>query len=66
MKTHAYALGGAGLMLGISLLAVQAQTVAPTTPPDAPQFDAQQVPTFVGIADIQEFKALPPTASQST
>jgi len=59
MKTHAYALGGAGLMLGISLLAAQAQTVAPTTPPDPPKFDAQQVPTFVGIADIQEFKALP-------
>lgn len=59
MKKHAYALGGAGLMLGISLLAAQAQTVAPTTPPDAPKFDAQQVPTFVGIADIQEFKALP-------
>jgi peptide/nickel transport system substrate-binding protein len=59
MRKHAIALGGAGLMLGISLLAAQAQTVAPTTPPAPPKFDAQQVPTFVGIKDIQEFKALP-------
>ena len=59
MRKHAIALGGAGLMLGISLLAAQAQTVAPTTPPEPPKFDAQQVPTFVGIKDIQEFKALP-------
>lgn len=59
MKKHAFALAGAGLMLSVSLLAAQAQTVAPTTPPDPPKFDAQQVPTFVGISDIQEFKALP-------
>lgn len=59
MRKHAIALGGAGLMLGISLLAAQAQTVTPTTPPEPPKFDAQQVPTFVGIKDIQEFKALP-------
>jgi peptide/nickel transport system substrate-binding protein len=59
MKTHVKALGGAGLLLGVSVLAAQAQTVAPTTPPDSPKFDAQQVPTFVGIKDILEFRALP-------
>jgi peptide/nickel transport system substrate-binding protein len=55
---HIYALGGAGLLLSTSMLAVVAQT-APTTPPEPPQFDAQQVPTFVGIGDILEFRALP-------
>lgn len=59
MKHYAKALGGAGLMLGISLIVAQAQTVAPTTPPDPPKFDAQQIPTFVGVKDILEFKALP-------
>ena len=59
MRTHLIALGGAGLMLGVSMLAAQAQTVAPTTPPEPPKFDAQQVPTFVGVKDILEFKALP-------
>lgn len=59
MRKHVYALGGAGLLLGVSVLAAQAQTVAPTTPPEPPKFDAQQVPTFVGIKDILEFKVLP-------
>lgn len=58
MTKHKIALGGAGLMLGISLMAAYAQT-APTTPPAPPKFDAQQTPTFVGIKDILEFKALP-------
>jgi peptide/nickel transport system substrate-binding protein len=59
MRKHLFALGGAGLLLGVSMIAAQAQTVAPTTPPDAPKFDAQGTPTFVGVKDIFEFKALP-------
>ena len=59
MRKHLFALGGAGLLLGVSLIAAQAQTVAPTTPPDPPKFDAQGTPNFVGIADIFEYKALP-------
>ena len=59
MRKQLFALGGAGLLLGISVLAVQAQTVAPTTPPDPPAFEAQGTPNFVGIADVYEFKALP-------
>ena len=37
------------------MLSAQAQTV----PPDPPKFDAQQSPTFVGISDLYEYKALP-------
>ena len=59
MRRHLVALGGAGLFLSVSMLAVQAQEVAPTTPPDPPKFDAQGFPTFVGVKDIFEFKALP-------
>lgn len=59
MRKPKYALGGAGLLLSVSILAAQAQTVQPTTPPDPPTFDAQGTPTFVGIKDIFEFKALP-------
>lgn len=59
MRKHLHALGGAGLLLGVSILATQAQTVQPTTPPDPPTFDAQGTPNFVGIKDIFEFKALP-------
>lgn len=59
MRKHLFALGGASLLLGVSLLAAQAQTVAPTTPPDPPKFDAQGTPNFVGISDIYEYKALP-------
>ena len=49
----------AALLLGVSAVAVQAEMVAPTTPPDAPKFDAQGEPVFVNRADIYEFKALP-------
>ena len=49
----------AALLLGVSAVAVQADMVAPTTPPDAPKFDAQGEPVFVNRADIYEFKALP-------
>ncbi|WP_055048620.1 ABC transporter substrate-binding protein [Devosia sp. A16] len=59
MRKHLFALGGASLLLGVSLLAAQAQTVAPTTPPEPPKFDAQGTPNFVGISDIYEYKALP-------
>ena len=56
---HVRALTGAALLLGVSILAVQAQTVTPTTPPDPPKFDAQQSPNFVSVSDIMEYKALP-------
>lgn len=59
MRKHLFALGGAGLLLGVSLVAAQAQIVPPTTPPEPPKFDAQGTPNFVGIADVYEYKALP-------
>src|SRR6218665_2895674 len=59
MRKPIYALGGAGLLLSVSIIAAQAQTVTPTTPPDPPTFEAQGTPNFVGIKDIFEFKALP-------
>jgi peptide/nickel transport system substrate-binding protein len=59
MRKPKFALGGAGLLLSVSILAAQAQTVTPTTPPDPPTFDAQGTPNFVSISDILEFKALP-------
>jgi peptide/nickel transport system substrate-binding protein len=58
MKRHAFALGGAGLMLGVSLLAVQAQELTGELP-DPPEFSAQSEPTFVSVSDILEYKALP-------
>ncbi|WP_309085721.1 ABC transporter substrate-binding protein [Chelativorans sp.] len=59
MNSKLIALSGAGLLLGVSAYSVLAQTVAPTTPPDPPEFPAQSEPVFVGISDILEFKALP-------
>jgi len=59
MRRHLFALGGASLLLGVSMIASQAQTVAPTTPPDPPKFEAQGTPVFVGVADMLEYKALP-------
>ena len=49
----------AALLLGVSSMAVRAEMLAPTTPPEAPKFDAQGEPTFVNRSDIAEFKALP-------
>ena len=49
----------AALLLGVSAYAVSADVMAPTTPPDAPKFDAQGAPVFVNRADIAEYKALP-------
>lgn len=56
MKIQRVAL--AALLLGVSALAVRADVVAPTTPPDAPNFDAQGTPVFVNRSDIYEYKAL--------
>ncbi|MGV8831025.1 MAG: ABC transporter substrate-binding protein [Devosia sp.] len=58
MRKHAMALGGAGLMLGVSLMAVQAQDLTAAVP-DAPAFAAQSQPNFVSLSDILEYKALP-------
>ena len=51
--------GFAALMLGVSALAVNAEMMAPTTPPDAPKFDAQGEPVFVNRSDIADYMALP-------
>jgi peptide/nickel transport system substrate-binding protein len=59
MHRHLSALGGASLLLGVSLVATQAQMVEPTVPPDPPEFAAQSEPNFVGVSDIQEYRALP-------
>lgn len=58
MRKVLFALGGASLLLGISAVAVKAQSVEPTTPPDPPEFAAQSEPVFVGISDIFEYRAL--------
>lgn len=58
MRRHAFALGGAGLMLGVSLLAIPAQELTGELP-DPPEFAAQSEPIFVSVSDIQEYKALP-------
>ena len=49
----------AALLLGVSALAVRAEVMAPTTPPDAQKFDAQGTPKFVNRSDIYDYKALP-------
>jgi len=58
MRKNLVALSGAGLLLGVSIVAAQAQMIEPTTPPEPPKFDAQQSPNFVGISDILEYRAL--------
>ncbi len=58
MRKHAIALGGAGLMLSVSIAALQAQTVEPTVPPEPPTFEAQGEITFVGRDELWEFRAL--------
>src|SRR3569833_1349457 len=53
------ALAGA-FLLGVSALTSQAFAQVATAPlPDPPKFDAQQLPNFVSISDIMEYKALP-------
>ena len=59
MTMHIRRVALATLLLGVSAVAVRAEMMAPTTPPDAPEFDAQGEPTFVNRADIFEYKALP-------
>ncbi|MGV8985395.1 MAG: ABC transporter substrate-binding protein [Cypionkella sp.] len=49
----------AALLLGVSAVAVRADVMAPTTPPDAPKFDAQGLPVFVDRSDIYDYRALP-------
>ena len=53
------ALAGA-LLLGVSMLTSQAFAQVKTADlPDPPKFEAQQLPNFVSISDIMEYKALP-------
>jgi len=59
MPRHINALYGASLLLGVSMLAAQAQMVEPTIVPEAPVFDAQGDVTFVGRNDLYEFGSLP-------
>ena len=59
MTTHIRRAAIAALLLGVSTGAVRAEMMAPTTPPDAPKFDAQGEPIFVNRADVFEYKALP-------
>jgi len=59
MTTHIRRAAVAALLLGVSAVAVRADVMAPTTPPDAPKFDAQGEPVFVNRSDIFEYKALP-------
>lgn len=58
MRKHNYALGGAGLLLSVSMLAIPAQELTGELP-DPPEFAAQSEPIFVSVGDILEFKALP-------
>ncbi len=46
------------LMPCVSSVAVQAEMAAPSTPPEAPKFDARGEPTFVNRADIYDYMAL--------
>ena len=59
MTMHIRRAAVAALLLGVSAVAVRAEIMAPTTPPDAPKFDAQGSPVFVNRSDIYEYKALP-------
>lgn len=58
MRKPIYALGGAGLLLSVSMLALPAQELTGELP-DPPEFAAQSEPVFVSISDILEYKALP-------
>jgi peptide/nickel transport system substrate-binding protein len=58
MRKHAIALGGASLLLSVSMIATQAQEIEPAPVPDPPEFAAQSEPVFVSISDILEYRAL--------
>ena len=59
MQTSLKRAAVAALMLGVSVGALHADMMAPTTPPDAPKFDAQGSPVFVNRSDIADYMALP-------
>ena len=61
MRKHFLAPIGAGVLLGVSMIAAAhaQQLAAPTTPPDPPKFAAQGTPKFVNPEDIWTYKALP-------
>lgn len=60
MTKHMLTLGGAGLLLSVSVAAaLAAETEKPTLPPDPPKFAAQGQVNYVGVDDILTFKALP-------
>jgi peptide/nickel transport system substrate-binding protein len=48
----------AALLLGVAPGALLAQIVEPTTPPEAPVFEAQGEPVFVNRADMYTYRAL--------
>jgi peptide/nickel transport system substrate-binding protein len=48
----------AALLLGVAPGALLAQIVEPTTPPEAPVFEAQGEPVFVNRSDMYSYKAL--------
>src|SRR6516165_11739513 len=58
MRRYLLTLGGASLLASVSAFAVMAAET-PAPPPDPPKFAAQQLPNFVSIGDILEYKALP-------
>lgn len=59
MTFHIRRAAVAALLLGVSAVALQAEVMAPTAPPEAPKFDAQGEPIYVNRSDIAEFMALP-------
>ena len=58
MRKHIYALGGAGLLLSVSMATLPAQELTGEFP-DPPEFSAQSEPNFVSVSDIMEYRALP-------
>lgn len=58
MRSKLITTGGASLLLGVSAIAANAQSVVPATPPPPPEFAAQSEPVFVGVSDILEYRAL--------
>jgi peptide/nickel transport system substrate-binding protein len=59
MTIHIQRAAMAALLMGVSAGAVAAEMAAPTSPPEAPKFEAQTEPVYVNRSDIFEFKALP-------
>jgi peptide/nickel transport system substrate-binding protein len=58
MRKHAIALGGASLLLGVSIIAAQAQEIETAPVPEPPEFAAQSEPNFVSPTDFQDYRAL--------